>query len=402
MVVLSPEVQAAVDGTGLTRTLPARMVQAMNLPSWIIVTLGLLIQAQPSWSADSAVMEQRRSYLLSGMVAEREKIRSGHVVITGEHSSSSSDTEEFRFPVRYEIYFDRTASKYRYSQLDYIRVSRSAGKAKRAKAPKLSPIDKTIEEEAGKTVEIGGTVVHTPEYDLHRPIDSTTVSRLGSGAATGTAIREWDVRAFGLLDWFSFARSSNLDSALHGLGVRTKCHSVEIGPSGYSVVKVRSDDYEWEIWVDESQGMTPIRLSRTELSGDMRVTSTSDVSWSLINGVWVPASIQISGTTVNSGTQEKYELKLDWSHVNEPLDPQVFTPKGITNDSALVADIRLGPVLLERVVPRPLPVVPPIPAQPKPNPKTPLPFGWIVLANLVAGGGVASWYYRRKSRRPST
>ena len=100
--------------------LPARMVQAMNLPSWIIVALGLLIQAQPSWSADSAVMEQRRSYLLSGMRAEREKLRTGHAILMGEHVIHSPDVQNFRVPVRYEIAFDYDASSFRYTQSDFV------------------------------------------------------------------------------------------------------------------------------------------------------------------------------------------------------------------------------------------------------------------------------------------
>ena len=120
MVVLSPEVQAAVGVRGLTRMLPARMVQAMNLPSWIIVALGLLIQAQPSWSADSAIMEQQRRFLLSGMRAEREKLRSGQVVMTGEHWSNTTLTlGMMRLPVRFEVYFDHDSRSYRYTQQDY-------------------------------------------------------------------------------------------------------------------------------------------------------------------------------------------------------------------------------------------------------------------------------------------
>ena len=46
------------------------MVQAMNLPSWIIVVaLCLLTQATPSWSADDAVKEKQRRFLLTTLTS---------------------------------------------------------------------------------------------------------------------------------------------------------------------------------------------------------------------------------------------------------------------------------------------------------------------------------------------
>ena len=121
MVVLSSQVPVAVGRFDLTRALPARMVQGMNLPSWIIVTLCLITQSQLPASADDAVVEKQRIYLLTGMRAEREKLRSGQVVMSGEHwSNTTVSLGMMRFSVRFDVYFDHDTKSYRYTQRDYL------------------------------------------------------------------------------------------------------------------------------------------------------------------------------------------------------------------------------------------------------------------------------------------
>ena len=120
MVVLSPQVSAAIGVTSLTRRPRSRIVVVMNIRLWIIVTLGLLPQATPSWSADQSMAEKRRSYLLTGMRAEREKLRSGQVVMAGDHWRDSTVLGKFRISVRFEVSFDNDARVYRFTQRDYV------------------------------------------------------------------------------------------------------------------------------------------------------------------------------------------------------------------------------------------------------------------------------------------
>ena len=93
----------------------------MNLLSSIIVALCLLTPAQPPASADDAVVEMHRRFLLTGMRAEREKLRSGQVVITGEHwSNTTVSLGMIRFSVRFDVSFDHDSRSYRYTQRDYL------------------------------------------------------------------------------------------------------------------------------------------------------------------------------------------------------------------------------------------------------------------------------------------
>ena len=388
------------------RTLRFRMVQAMNLPSWIIVVaLCLLTQATPSWSADDAVKEKQRRFLITGMRAEREKLRSGQVVMVGDHWRHSSVLGKFRISVRFEISFDNDARVYRFTQRDYVQYESTSMTSQR-KEKQWSrndlPHGTTPEGIDWITEERGGTVVHTPEYDLHLAIGKNHVSRLPAGTVRGTYVREWDLAALGLVDWYSFDGEYHLIDILNSYETRLSCHSVEAYTSGLTCMKLRSDwhpnadSVEWEIWIDEKRGMSPIRISRKDLNDSLRETSRSDVSWKEINGVMVPASFRINVLDEPEIT-EGYDLTLEWSHVNEPLDPKLFTPAGITaNNSAMVANMELGKIVVERVHPLPLPM----PAA-KVTPKPPSRLGWIVLGHLVAGVGFAWWYYRRRAKRQS-
>ena len=349
-------------------------------------------------------LNDQRRFLLTGMRAEREKLRSGQVVITGEHWRTSRVLGEFRISVRFDIAFDHDSRSYRYTQRDYEQYI-ATEMTPQDKLAAMEPIDQphgtTPEGIEWITEKNGGTVVQTPEYDLHRAIDSDSVTRLPPGMSGITAVREWDLAALGLMDWPLFDAQHHLIDILNDYEMGLTCHSISIDSSGLSSLRLRSDwnprsdSVEYEIWIDEKHGMTPVRFSRKDLNDSLKEISRSDVGWRDIHGVMVPVSFRIN-MLHNSGNTEGYDLTLEWSHVNEPLDPKIFTPAGITeSDKALVADLRLGKIIVERV--HPLPVATPKPVKPKP----PSRLGWIVLGHLIAGSIFAWWYYRRKARRQS-
>lgn len=370
----------------------------MKVHLWIIVTLCWLSWLTSSRAADDPHLQERRRFLLSGMRAEREKLRSGQVVLLGEHSKRSTEVGEYRLPVRFEVAFDHDAQKYRYTASDHAAID-ATGVDPKLKAQSVDqglPHGKTPEGIEWFTMEGGGTVVHTPEYDLHRAIDSKSVTRHAPGNVTGTSVREWDLRLLGLVDWFSFNGRSQYQDVLDAQETRLACQAVNLDASGLSRLTLRSGNTETEIWIDEKKGMTPVRISRTEIGSVRRETSRSEVGWEETNGVWVPTSFNIYGDMTPTSS-ERYDLTLEWSQVNEPLDAQQFTPAGITDsDSALVADMRLGQVVVEPVNPGHLPDLAIKADDSEARP-------WLVplvLVNLVAIT-VAWWIYRRL-RKPTS
>ena len=355
-----------------------------------------------------SVTESSRDYIFTGMHAEREKLRTGHVMMHGEHWRTARKMGEYRVSVQFELAFDNDARTYRCTQRDFAQYDMtgltSELKAKLLRSRPSLPHGTTPEGIDWCTDEQSGTVVHTPEYDLHHTAETNRVTRLAPGSVRKTQVYEWDLAVLGLVDWVSFRREYHLSDLLIAYKTRLTCHSVDLDQSGLTCMKLRSkwspkvDSVEYEIWIDEKQGMTPVSISRKDLNDSMRESSRSEVSWNKINGVMVPVAFRINDI-LDSENTEGYDLTLEWIHVNEPLDPKLFAPAGITeSNSALVADLRLGQIVVERVHPLPLPLATPISVAPKP----PSRLGWIVLGHLIAGGVFSWWYSRRKSRSKTT
>ncbi len=374
-----------------------------NVPVWFL----LVFTFHPflSRADDSDTSQARRQFLMVGMRAEREKLRSGQVVITGDHWRTSPELGEQRLPARFDVWFDLDAQKFRFTQRDFEQhpsQGMDPRKLERLLKHTSYPRGSTSQGVEWVTTDCGGTLVRTPDYDLHQPMDHPHVSRMAPGTVTGTVIRVWDFQTMGLEDWNSFEGNDGLDHVLAAYGESLQFHSLGIDQSGITNLKVRSEwnphanSTEYELWIDEIHQMTPIRVLRHDLNDSLKVVSQCDVSWKELAGAMVPTTFKISNIHNPPEYTEGYDLVLDWSHVNEPIDSKVFTAEGIAQPGALVADMRLGQIVVERVHPTPLPVAA---ATPKPvQPKPPSRLGWIVLGHLIAGGLFAVWFYRRKAR----
>ena len=347
--------------------------------------------------ADTASKNEELRFLISGMRSERVKIRTAEVIVTGDHWTKSKVLGEFRIPVRFEIAFDLDSQLYRCDQRDYIQYNTSTmtpqEKATRWGRSDL-PHGTTAEGVNWITKEYGGTVVRTPEFDLHLASGSHSIARLPPGTARRTTVREWDLAALGLIDWPSFCGEYHVEHILNSFENLSTSHSSNMDSSGLSRLSVHFDDTEYEIWIDEKQQYTPVSMVRRE---SLRVTSQSDVGWKEVNGIMVPISFRINDL-FEPDMEEGYDLTLEWSHVNEPLDPKIFTPAGITDSpGAMVADMRLGQVVVERVDQVPLPAITPNMTSKPVNPNASSRWRWLILANVI-GGGTAWWFFRRRAK----
>ena len=363
----------------------------------LVAICSTLPECLPSENENSHGKKWR--YVIAGIRYERERLTSGQVLVTGDHSVLWRACDGFRVPVQFDHAFDYNTQLFRFSQSDLLPQSLSPYSEKQRKAILMK--HKGVRGASPEGVEwiarpIGGVVVHTPEYDLLQDNSKNIFTRVAPGTAFNADVKEWDVRCFGLLDYDAMKRGYALPSVIHGYENIAECRSIELESSGLIHIRYGLDEMEWDLWIDEKQGMTPIRMRRFDHNRTEHVESSAcHVSWKELNGAWVPTSMKIWGVS-ERGFRHDYEMTLEWSHVNEPLDPKLFTPAGITESkSALVADMRLGPTVVERVSPLPLPEATPKPVVTKP----PFRLGWIVLGHLVVGGCLSLWYYFRKTKR---
>ncbi len=371
------------------------MSRSRVLICFLLVAINTTIWGQERGSIDD--LDQWK-YCVSGMRANRGRLRTGRVLMLGEHTLPSNRVEGLQVPFRYEIIFDHNAASYRYSQRDYrIRgVSEYSEKQKEELFSNSSVLHgRTADGIEWVTEEVGGTIVHTTDYDLYQDIHNKHIDKMSPGLAVNRGFIEWDLRCMGLLDMPAIHRKHTYESVLDGIYEGPRIISMNTDSSRITRVVIGREELEWELWIDEKSGMSPIRMIHRD--GTMTEKTGCHVGWKEINEVWVPVSVSIWGKT-SRGTREAFDLTMDWSNVNAPVDSKMFTTSGVSShDSALIVDMRLGPTVVERVNILPLRVATPKAVRPKP----PSWLGWIVLGHLIAGGVFAWWYYRRKSRRQS-
>lgn len=343
-----------------------------------------------------------RDFLLSGMRSEREKLVAGRTVIRGEHLYRSKAIGECRVPVLFDIAFDYKSKLFRHCRSDYRPVNtRLIGPEQYLAAENKTPFIKGRGTDKDCVdwiaIEDKASVVRTPMYDLHRRAESVQVTRLPPGSAQGV-VDEWDMRCLGLLDFPSLVACSSFDETLDAYGNRLKCIAVNTDESKVSRLIMQFEGGEYEIWIDEEHGMTPIRISQYETGKVRREMSSAVVGWKHMSNTWVPNSMRVWESDSNN-TYQSFELLLEWLSVNEPLDPKLFTASGLVDaPGSVVADTTLGTMIIESVVPKTLPDIAPKPVAPKPSSG----LGWIVLGHLIAGGVFSWWYSRRKSRSQTT
>ncbi len=358
----------------------------------LLITVALLTCRAGIQAADLSEASSLSEFVMGGMRAERDAIRSGIVTITGSRSENGKAWGTFNVNVKYVVSFDYDKNLFRFDESDYRMVW--------ADSPGVKPVDESMtsnlpegKDASGRkwvTVESGGALVRTNEYDLVRGIDSTMINRLPAGVVNDTSVHVFDVRALGLMGLIEFQQGKTVDVLLN---VMDKIHmTIEPlqSPKGYRC-EYSNTELKQEFWIDETKGMSPFRWQTTR-SG--QVTFQSDTEWKAIDNIWLPSTYTMTDKNLTD-VEKSWHLVFEWDQVNLPLDPQLFTAAGLaTDENAAVVDLTLGMPVLEPAFPMPLPKLPPM----KPvNPNSRSRWGWIILANVV-GGGVAWWFFRRRAK----
>lgn len=369
----------------------------------VVIVVVLLCTSVDAMSAEEqSEFEARRTYVFGGTRAERERIVSGQLVMRGEHLIRLKGENESIDPVHFDIAFDHVAKSYSYAHSEIFRSKLGTDTLPPPMNRNVTQV-RSADGTEWAVWEAGGTLVRTNEYDLHVARGSSVVTRLAPGEAQGLMIYEPDVKCAGLLDCRSFKRSVSYEKVMSAFEIDLEVHSIQRNAAGLWEILFRARYTESEIWVDEVNGMTPIRAIVRDLREGLKernrpeIVASTEVDWKSMKDVGVPVSLRMSGTSPN-GTFESYQLTLEWSRINEPLDPKIFTAAGITeNKNAVAMDMRLGQVVVERVHPHPIPVVTPKAIEPL-VPKSRSQRNWLIWGNLVLCG-IAFWIIRRQRKK---
>jgi hypothetical protein len=103
------------------------------------------------------------------------------------------------------------------------------------------------------------------------------------------------------------------------------------------------------IWIDPKRGYRPVRLTnhrRESGQADYLVASRAQTEWTEVRGAWVPVSFVALGLPLY-----KLELSLNWSSVNAPIEPKVFSLNDFdARAGTTIMDNRLGRLVLDGIV----------------------------------------------------
>ena len=104
--------------------------------------------------------------------------------------------------------------------------------------------------------------------------------------------------------------------------------------------------YRYLLWLDEQQGLQPVRFEVlgvrfTEPPEVLGTNATAETSWKEVDGVWVPVTLDASGSTGRG--KERLQLSFMWQSVSDAIPDRRFHWKSLDLPQwSRVFDVRLG------------------------------------------------------------
>ena len=331
-------------------------------------------------------------YVLAGIRAERESLHSGSVVLTGIRTETGKSWGKFEANVSYSIDFDCDKGLFRLEQSGFDMIWVDSLGPSTDKWTQRSDLPHGQDESGRRwvSVESGGVVVKTTEYDMYRAKNSSSITRLAPGDVKNTGVDVFDIRSIGLMGLLEFQQGKTIAEVLDDLYDLSVIAVRVESPKGYHC-QYSYRNTKQEFWIDESKGMAPYRWTTTT-SGIERFRS--DIDSEIKNSQWVPVTYSFTDKSIVD-VERSLHLTLDWKSVNQPVAPYLFTSQGIAIDAnSLVTDMRLGKIIVEPVNQPPLTdYITDINTVPVPQSRSRL--YWLFLGNLLVIG-LGWWFYGKR------
>ncbi|HEX4147236.1 MAG TPA: hypothetical protein VHY91_27310 [Pirellulales bacterium] len=252
-------------------------------------------------------------FYLSGMLAQRQRIRSGDFVVMGMKSSKDSTRPEFDYSGKLLISCQFDETRVRMDNLE----------------PGMVPTPTKI-----KPGRIARKYIRTPDQSVtwldpeaqNKIVISIPETVFGS-------FLFFDVRGLGLTKchpltsqhgWTAHATIAALKRSLREKSVDTS------DPKYVQLVfalELATRSEELRYWLRPDQGFAPVRLETKtrQLDSpdqDWHVNEHSETAWEQIDGVWLPVRFEV---TQNEKTvEQRLAWKIRWRSVNKPIDDSRF------------------------------------------------------------------------------
>ena len=300
----------------------------------------MLIAVSATASAERPPLGTGRAKLvLEGFAAGRERLRSGHCLISGRllnrsgAAATAAETETEK-----EQYFDLDALLFRVRHEETRRDPAGAG---------------------ASAFSWGRTTIATPDFVCSRPTDDALIS---VGPATKEMADYQDPRTIGLAGLEELQRPVDLPAMLERWRRLLADDSAAAypGPEPGQVELVLRSDFENAVDTrlsavfDETRDFVPIayeqrvRLRKKGAAWSPPVRS-GVTTWTEVAGVYVPATAQLTLNVLAPGQDEitqhlELSLTFEWKSVNQPIDRRLFTVESLDAGPgrAVIFDDRSG------------------------------------------------------------
>jgi hypothetical protein len=263
--------------------------------------------------------------ILVGVIAERNQIRSGVVKISGtrlRRGGGLPDLKDEEVEGLFAFDFDRDWIRYDNAELQYVRHINSANAPKKLDRESLNKIPvnayrrrfcyvrndeySTWWSQSGRT--IGNNIqLKKPDAELN-----SFLARYHHFC---------DLRAAGLMDYRFFQKYMPVQSICESLLEKVPLSDFE--RNGDVVTLTFQNEVRIVVEIDTSDGFRPLSYVITPRGG-IPYRSENKAVWKRRSGVDVPVQMTVEWEYPDQKFSMKYDLKLDWQSVNQPIDPKLF------------------------------------------------------------------------------
>ena len=315
----------------------------------LLIAVAVWAQSSPANASQPPVEEDARPSYESVVAGIRDRIDSTHsgvVSVTGRKRLEEPGEAKREGPVEIFCAFDGDFRNVRFDRKEFHLILE-------LKEPMGNPVKAPPPDTPVKQVEFIDRFFRTP--DMSGTFHRWQLQLFDSDHPPHHWVRPFDPRCLGLFnlsDTFPTAESVFKDHLTIEPERITSEANGQVRIEWQGTFKGSTQRFRRVMLLDRRKGFTPLRyelqLSDRKVMDHvewMKPIALTTVSWQWRAGTWIPeeCNIEMSNTADYKRT---YQLKFEWSSVNEWVSPDYFAPADLASSGGTIIDMRVNPPVM--------------------------------------------------------
>lgn len=279
---------------------------------WLLLAL---LAIRPSGARRDGASQDAVDFFLQGVLGERQRLRSGMVLITGSRTTRDLGAAPGRDAFRIKFAFDPGRVYAENTEPAWVVAQPITDPPKMIKGEQTRKYFRTTEKSATWVKGDSSVYIQKPDAGM-----------IGD-------FLFFDVRALGLYNWRAFHKGMWLDDMISALKSRVGEKRADMTDQAAPVVSFfkpavgRAAPGEWRYWLSPKEGFTVVRAEARR-----RTSSAADATWAIAEehiatweqraGVWIPVHCEMAIVRPNS--RHEVVLDLEWQSVNGSIPDDLF------------------------------------------------------------------------------